>query len=666
MPSSPNKLSQFWQELKRRNVTHVLAVYIAAAFMLLELIDMVSEPFNLPVWSMKVGFFILLAGLIIAFITSWLYDIRREGGIVKTEPIDKVKEEDIPKSSNSWKIASYISFVVILGLIVLNVIPRTAVKVIRDKSIAVLPFDYDGPASENASYISGYCTAVHSNLCKIKDLRVLALQSTEQYRNQPESIPEIAKNLGVGYVLSARGQIINNRVRLTVNLTDASDKIIWSRPYDRQIEAVADHIDIQSEIAQLVAVELQATITPVIKKRIEKTPTTNQTAYYLNLQAKEEIWNYTENFDSINLMNAENLFRKALEYDPGYAAAYTGLAMVYNIKSLQGEVINNNYLDSALSFSDTALLYDNQLAENYAIRGVISYNSGNKKIALEAFNKAIELNPNDWEAYAYRHYYFFDNGDLAAAIENLIKSAQLNRGTMYPLLLERLGYLYGIAGFKDKAGYYIHEAYILDNDSLDFYKNMAWIEALKGNYSNTLDHLKKAHAIDTGDLVTIADIVSVYGLMGKNEEALDWCSKYFSDPELVEGFFLQSRLHRIGLIYWENGYTQIADVFFTKQIESSNRILDSDIDQENLQFAYYNLASVYAFKGEKDKVYENLTQFKAKRFIPANIVALINVDPLFNNIRYEREFQRIVRDIEAKYQAEHERVRQWLVDNDML
>lgn len=70
MHGNPGKISQFWQELKRRNVTRVLAVYIAAAFMVLELVDMVSDPFGLPEWSMKVTFLIAIAGLILALILS--------------------------------------------------------------------------------------------------------------------------------------------------------------------------------------------------------------------------------------------------------------------------------------------------------------------------------------------------------------------------------------------------------------------------------------------------------------------------------------------------------------------------------------------------------------------------------------------------------------------
>ena len=81
---------------------------------------------------------------------------------------------------------------------------------------------------------------------------------------------------------------------------------------------------------------------------------------------------------------------------------------------------------------------------------------------------------------------------------------------------------------------------------------------------------------------------------------------------------------------------------------------------------YYDLAGVYAFLGEKDRAYENLRMFNQKEAIPSWWLRLFRRDPLFNNIRDEPEFQQIVQDIEAKYQAEHERVRQWLDEQGML
>ena len=121
MPNSPNKLSQFWQELKRRKVVRVVTIYAAAAFVILELTDIVAPSLGLPDWTLNLIIILLCIGFIITVIVSWIYDIHPEGGIVKTESCSgRLIEEDIPfyPHQTGWKIASYISFVVIVGLIV--------------------------------------------------------------------------------------------------------------------------------------------------------------------------------------------------------------------------------------------------------------------------------------------------------------------------------------------------------------------------------------------------------------------------------------------------------------------------------------------------------------------------------------------------------------------
>ena len=233
MSSSPNKLSHFWQELKRRNVVRVVTVYAGAAFVILELVDIVAEPLKLPSWLLPVVIVLLSIGFIIAVILSWIYDIHPEGGMVKTEPAYKIKIEDIPKSSNSWKIASYISFVVIVALIVLNIIPRTGKKEILEKSIAVLPFQNDSPDQE-MYFINGIMEEILDNLCKIADLRVVSRSSVEQYRNEPKPIPVVAEEMDVGYILEGSGQRDGDNIRLTVQLLDArKDQHIWSESYYR-------------------------------------------------------------------------------------------------------------------------------------------------------------------------------------------------------------------------------------------------------------------------------------------------------------------------------------------------------------------------------------------------------------------------------------------------
>ena len=197
MPANPNKLSQFWQELKRRKVTRTITVYAAAAFVILELVDIIAPNLRLPDWTFNFILILLCAGMVIAVIVSWIYDIHPEKGMVKTELADKVKTEDTPKSSSSWKIASYISFVVIVGLIVLNVIPRSNKDEILEKSIAVLPFMNDSPDQERMYFINGTMEAILDNLCRIEDLRVPGRTSVEQYRDNPKPIPVVAEEMNV-------------------------------------------------------------------------------------------------------------------------------------------------------------------------------------------------------------------------------------------------------------------------------------------------------------------------------------------------------------------------------------------------------------------------------------------------------------------------------------
>ena len=109
-----NNLSQIWQELKRRKVVRVVSVYAAAAFVFLELTDIVAPSLGLPDWTLNLIIILLCVGFIIAIILSWIYDIHPEGGLERTIPSHKVKTEDQQLSSGGWKIATFLSFVVIV------------------------------------------------------------------------------------------------------------------------------------------------------------------------------------------------------------------------------------------------------------------------------------------------------------------------------------------------------------------------------------------------------------------------------------------------------------------------------------------------------------------------------------------------------------------------
>ena len=125
MPGDPNKLSQFWQELKRRRVHRMLAIYAGSAYVIFEATTLIFPRWGLPDWTIDLVLYLLILGAIITFVLSWIYDVTPEG-IQKTKPVSEAQEVEAPPTPNGWKVASYISIVVIVGLIVLNIIPGQA------------------------------------------------------------------------------------------------------------------------------------------------------------------------------------------------------------------------------------------------------------------------------------------------------------------------------------------------------------------------------------------------------------------------------------------------------------------------------------------------------------------------------------------------------------
>ena len=182
---NPNKISQFWQELKRRKVVRVITVYAAAAFVILEAVDIIFPRMGFPDWTVTFVIFLIVIGFIIAVILSWIYDIHPEGGIVKTEPAHKDKEVDKPVTSKSWKVASYISFVVILVMVGILIYPKIfKVDQFSDLrndqgmiTVAVLPFDNLTGDSSLYFWQNGISEYLINKLGKSQELAVFNSQA---------------------------------------------------------------------------------------------------------------------------------------------------------------------------------------------------------------------------------------------------------------------------------------------------------------------------------------------------------------------------------------------------------------------------------------------------------------------------------------------------------
>lgn len=399
----PNKLSQFWQELKRRNVVRVVTVYAGAAFVIIELINNITEPLHLPEWTPTLVIVLLAIGFPIAVIFSWIYDVHPEGGMVKTEPAGKVTAEDISKSSNSWKVASYISFLVIVGLIVLNIFGgnrSTRIDESLTKSIAVLPFhNYSGdPGQDFICY--GLTDEIISHLFKIASFdEVRSLTTVVNCKDSDKSTTEIAEALKVNYILEGSYKRIGKQLRVTAQLIEGkSDNHIWQQDYDLPW---MEKNTIPADIALQIAEHLKAFLTSEEKQIIQRESATEEDVF--NFLKQAQILGSDRSTYALD-DQAIDLAMKAIEEESDYSQAYALLGAITLQQANYGggaEMYSAGW--EALTHLEKALEYNPNNGLAHGSMGTLyEWFIYDYVKAEEEYLKALELLPDNrlcWTGY---------------------------------------------------------------------------------------------------------------------------------------------------------------------------------------------------------------------------------------------------------------------------
>ncbi len=310
-------MSGFFEEVKRRKVYRVAAAYIIAAGGIIQLASAAFPAWELPNWALRLVIVLLLIGFPIALILAWAFDVTPQG--IKTTPAPAV-----PGAHRRRNIIMLVATgVVISAAAGFFLLPRASAYKI-DKSIAVLPFENLSDAKENAYFADGIQDDILTNLSKIGDLKVISRTSVMSYRGTTPNVREIGKTLGVSTILEGSVRRSGNRVRVNVQLIDATtDEHLWANDYDRDL---TDVFAIQTDLAQKIASELQAKLSPTEKAQIEHKPTQNSEAYLAFVQA-HDLFTRPDKFRA-ETEKAEQLFEQATRLDPNFAGAFAGLALV--------------------------------------------------------------------------------------------------------------------------------------------------------------------------------------------------------------------------------------------------------------------------------------------------------------------------------------------------
>jgi len=356
-----------------------------------------------------------------------------------------------------------------------------------EKSVAILPFKNDSKDEENTYFINGLMEEILNNLQKIKDLRVISRTSVEQYRNQTKPIPEIAKELGVNYIMEGSGQKYGNAFRLRTQLIMAAkESHLWGESYQQKINEVEDIFRIQSQIAESIATELKAIITPQEKQLIEKIPTKELEAFDAYLKGQFYWRKLTPN----DLETAMQYFELAKEKDPKYALAYAGICDVWIGRQQMGIAPPSEAGPKAFEAATKALELDSMRAEvHYSMAIMKVWGMWDWEGGELTFKKANELNPNYAEGHAFYAHLLNILGRPEEALKHGEESLKLD--PLNPLLKSLYSADLMFARLYDEAIIAAREALKMDPSAPVALTMLAMALYQTKKYEESLEPLKK-------------------------------------------------------------------------------------------------------------------------------------------------------------------------------
>ena len=410
-------MGQFFEELKRRNVLRVAAAYVVVSWLIIQVVETVFPAFGFGDAAVRFVTIVLAIGLIPTLILSWAFEITPEG-LKKDKDVDRSQ----PIVAHAGKKLDRIIMVVMALAIGYFAIDKFVLSESReaniaeearqegrsealvesygDKSIAVLPFVDMSPNKDQEYFGDGIAEAIINRLVSIEALEVTSRTSAFAFKESNLSIPEIANKLGARYVVEGSVRSAGNQLRITAQLIEVdSDSHLWSETYDRRLD---DIFAIQDDISRSITDSLEVRL---VDADAPEQPTENLEAYRLYLQGHHLLMQ--RGID--NLVAAIGRFKKAVALDQEFAEAWADLA----ISIVLLPVYDNQYdreptLVAAGEAADRALTLDPELAQGWAARGYIFVESFKWAEASAAFERVVELNPNNdtgwlWLSVGYQY-----------------------------------------------------------------------------------------------------------------------------------------------------------------------------------------------------------------------------------------------------------------------
>src|SRR5213596_2321696 len=295
----------------------------------------------------------------------------------------------------SLGVVSLLAVIAVIGFLLFRYRPPlgTVESPVSEKSIAVLPFENRSPDPDNAYFADGIQDEILTRLSKVADLKVISRTSTQHYKSAPENLREIARQLGVAHILEGSVQKSGDAVRVNVQLIKAdNDSHLWADTFDRK---VTDIFSVESEVAKAIAEQLRAKLTGREEQVIAAKPTDNAQAYDAYLRGLA--YTLKTGFTPANSLGAQKYLKEAVRLDPKFALGWALLSYVdasgYLTQSLQPTAALR---EQARNAAETALTLHPNLGEAVFAKGFYYYAClKDYDTAVNYFEQAYRVLPNN-------------------------------------------------------------------------------------------------------------------------------------------------------------------------------------------------------------------------------------------------------------------------------
>lgn len=541
-------MTELWIRFRSGKVFKLALAYIVTGWVIVQVVSTVAQPLDLPAWLLKTLIIIIVIvfpGFIVLILT---FDSSRQVVVVENRP--KVTE----------------------------------------KSIAVLPFLNMNKDASYEYFADGFTENILTHLASIENLKVISRTSIIRYKNTLKSVPEIAQELGVKYILEGSSQVYGDKVRINAQLIDAAeDRHLWAKAFDEDIQ---DIFSIQNLVAGQVVNQLKASIQPREREQLDTIPTKNMEAYDLFLKGKHAMSIYT--FIPGGWKQAESFFLQAIEKDPDFKQAYSCLARVYayavswlgDLSPTEGHLRASKCLNESMRLG--------VLAEDYITMSQLEvFVNKNLKKGIELAAQAHSLSPNNSEILYIESYWFSTSGKFKeglAAADNAMKIDPVSVGAF---------------NYRGVALY------------------------LMGNYQEAIAVFKQSIGLHPLALRQYDHLAKIYLTVGQ----------YKTAEEVLNSGFAHSSYRPPSMIaYLAIAYSRLDDP--KKSAKLMNELIQRNNSGEKGTAVF--IAQYFAEIGDEENALNWL-----KRSVQLNDVELfwLKVEPLFRNIRENASFKNIINDL---------------------